>query len=134
MDGSPLPSGRDGWSPRGLRCRSEEVGVREKPPGVPRVCVSAELRVCPCRLKENAQRKSCELSLIWGKMRSTACETAFQTALRNRSKEVGGEVSIYGILVKGECMQSSTYFCRRFLLVSCRLLLVTRSRRHQEGF
>ena len=39
----------------------------------------------------------------------------------------GGKVSIYVTLVKGEYMQSSTYFCRR-------LLLVMRSRCHHEGF
>ena len=48
------------------------------------------------------------VSFIWGKMRTAAQETAFQIALRNYSKEVGGKVSIYVILVKGEYMQSST--------------------------
>ena len=43
-------------------------------------------------------------------MRTIARETAFQIALRNCSKEVGGKVSIDVILVKGEYMQSSTYF------------------------
>ena len=54
-------------------------------------------------------------------MRTIAQETAFQIALRKCSKEAGagGEVSayIYMILVKGECMQSSTHFLQRFLLV-----------------
>ena len=63
-----------------------------------------------CRLKKNAQHESCELSFIWGKMRTAAQETAFQIALRNCPKGVGGKVSIYVILVKGEYMQSSTYF------------------------
>ena len=35
-----------------------------------------------------------ELSFIWGKMRTIAWETAFQIALRNCSKEVGGR-SVY---------------------------------------
>ena len=35
-------------------------------------------------------------------MRTIAQEAAFQIALRNCSKEVGGKVSIYVILVKGE--------------------------------
>ena len=47
---------------------------------------------------------------IWGKMRTTARETASQIALRNCSKEAEGEVSIYVILVKGEYMQLSTYY------------------------
>ena len=43
-------------------------------------------------------------------MRTIAWETAFQIALRNCSKEAGGKGSIYVILVKGEYIQSSTYF------------------------
>ena len=43
-------------------------------------------------------------------MRMAVQETAPQIALRNRSKEVVGTDSIYVILVKGEYMQSSTYF------------------------
>ena len=41
-------------------------------------------------------------------MRTIAQETVFQIALRNCSKEVGGKISIYVILVKEEYMQSST--------------------------
>ena len=54
-------------------------------------------------------------------MRSEAQETAPHKALRNCSKEAGaggGRVSVHVILVKGECVQSSTYFSRRFPLVS----------------
>ena len=51
-------------------------------------------------------------------MRTAAWETAPQIALRNGSKEAEGKVSIHVILVTGEYMQSSTYFSRRFLLVS----------------
>ena len=43
---------------------------------------------------------------------------AWERALRNCSKEVGGKVSIYVILVKGEYMQSNIYVSKRFLLVS----------------
>lgn len=47
----------------------------------------------------------CELSSIWGKMISTAWETAFQTGLSNGSKEAGegqyvcdfGERRVHGI-------------------------------------
>ena len=77
--------------------------------------------------KKKAQRESCELSFIWGKMRTIARETAIQIALRNCSKEVGvRKVSIYVILVKEEYMQS---FSRSFLLVTWRLLLVMKSSR-----
>ena len=60
----------------------------------------------------NAQHESCELSFIWGKMRTIAWEIAFQVVLRNCSKEVVGKVKIYVTLVKGKYMKSS-YFCRR---------------------
>ena len=67
---------------------------------------------------KNAQCESCKLRFIWGKMRTIAWETALQIALRNCSKGAGGKVSIYESLGRGEYMQSSTYFSRRFLLVS----------------
>ena len=54
------------------------------------------------------QHESCELSFIWGKMRTIAQETTFQMSLRN-SKEVGGKVSIYVILVKAEYMQPNIF-------------------------
>ena len=38
-------------------------------------------------------------------MRTIAQETAFQRALRNCSKDVGGKVSIYVIFMKGEYMK-----------------------------
>ena len=47
--------------------------------------------------------------LFGGKLRTAAWDTAFQIALINCSKEVGGKVSIYVILLKGEYMQSSSY-------------------------
>ena len=49
-------------------------------------------------------------NFIWDKMRTVVQETAFQIALRNYSKESGGMVCIYVILLKRECMQSSPYF------------------------
>ena len=42
-----------------------------------------------------------------------ACETAFQIALRNFSKEKQGKVSMHVIWVKGKYMQSSTYFLQK---------------------
>ena len=61
-----------------------------------------------CRLKRNAQHESCELSFIWGKMRTTARETETQIALRNCSKEVGGRSVLSVILVKGVCSVKHT--------------------------
>ena len=51
---------------------------------------------------------------IWSNMRTAARETASQIALRNCSKEVGGTISVYVILVKEEYMQSSTFFLEIF--------------------
>ena len=51
-------------------------------------------------------------------MRTIAQEAAFWIALRNCSKEVGGKVSIYVILVKGEVHAAMHTFYRRLLLVS----------------
>ena len=42
-------------------------------------------------------------------MRTAAWEIAPQIVLKNCSKEVAGKESVHVILVKGECMQSSTY-------------------------
>ena len=56
------------------------------------------LDLCFADLKMH-QRESCELSFIWGKMRTIVWETAFQIALRNCSKEVGRGARIYiGVL------------------------------------
>ena len=80
--------------------------------------------------EKNAQRESCKLSFIWGKMRTIAQETAFQIALRNCSKEVGGQPRIHVILVKGEYVQSSTYFLQK---VSASLVKVTVSHEEQTS-
>ena len=47
-------------------------------------------------------------------MRTAAGETASQIALRDCSEEKGGKVRIDVILVKGEYMQSSTFFSSGF--------------------
>lgn len=39
---------------------------------------------------KHAQHVSCELSFIWGEMRTIAWEMASQVALRNSSEEAGG--------------------------------------------
>ena len=52
-------------------------------------------------------------------LRTIAWETASHIALRNCSKEVRGDVSVYVILVKVVLyMQSSTHLGRRLLLVT----------------
>ena len=61
---------------------------------------------------KNAQCESCELSFIWGKMRTIAWETAFQLALRNCFKEVGGR-SVYMNFLKERYMQSSLYILQK---------------------
>ena len=50
-------------------------------------------------------------------MRTAVWETTAQITLKNCSKEAGGKVDIYVILMKAEYVQSSTYFPRSFLLV-----------------
>ena len=63
-------------------------------------------------------------------MRTIARETAFQIALRNCSKEVGGKVIMYVMLVKGEYMQSSTYFLQK---VFASLMKITASHKEQTS-
>ena len=58
-------------------------------------------------------------------MRTVARETAFQIEMKNCPKVEEKGWGRYVILVK-ESMKSSTYFCRRFLLV-------TQSSHHLEG-
>ena len=54
-------------------------------------------------------------------MRTITWETASQITLRNCFREVERKVNIYVILVKGNYMQSSTYFSRSSLLISMKL-------------
>ena len=63
-------------------------------------------------------------------MRTIVRETASHIALRNCSKEVGGKVSIYVILVTGEYIQSGTYFLQK---VSASLVKVTASHKEQTS-
>ena len=53
------------------------------------------------------------IKFLRGKIRTAAWETAPQISLRDCSKEVLGKDNIYVILVKGEYMQSSTYFFQK---------------------
>ncbi|XP_029074962.1 catechol O-methyltransferase isoform X1 [Monodon monoceros] len=77
--------------------------------------------------KKIAQCESSKLSFIWGYMRAAAWETGPPIALRNCSKEVGGEGQYVCDFGEGgvhaiECI----FFCQMFLLV-------TRSSHHHEG-
>ena len=66
-------------------------------------------------------------SLIWGKMKTVAWDTAFQIALRNCSRKAAGKTSIYVIWVKGQYLQSGTYILQK---VSASLVKV--NARHEE--
>ena len=44
-----------------------------------------------CQLKKDVQLESCELSFIWGQMRTAAQEAASHIALRDYSKAAVGE-------------------------------------------
>ena len=65
-----------------------------------------------CVNLKNAQREGCELSFIWGKMRTIAQQTAFQIALRNCSREVAGRSVLYMMLVEGGCAVKHTCWQR----------------------
>ena len=57
-------------------------------------CSLSSFHLSLVHLKKKAQLESCELSFIWGKMRTAAWETAPKIALRNCSKEAGGGKSL----------------------------------------
>ena len=80
------------------------------------------LEGCVCVLwdEKNAERESCELSFIWGKMKTISLGDSL-SALRNCSEEVSGGSQYICGFGEGAYRQSSTHFGRR-------LLLVTRSR------
>ena len=64
--------------------------------------------------KKDAQCESRELSFIWGKMKTTAQETAPQIALRDCSKEVVGGRSIYKISEEEEFSAIKCLLYERF--------------------
>jgi len=67
-------------------------------------------------------------------MKTIVQETEPQVALRNCSKEAGGTVNIYVILVKGEYMQTSTRLSQKAPTRLVKSLLVMKSSHHHEGF
>ena len=74
-----------------------------------------------------------ELNFIWSNMMTATWETAPQVTLRNCHKDLRGK-RIYVILVKGECMQSSTNILEKVFASLMKLLLVMRNSHYHEGF
>ena len=70
-----------------------------------------------CRLKKDAQLESCELSFIWGKMRTAAWVAASQIALRDCSKAAVGEGHCVRFWWRGTSIPLGTHFIKGFLLV-----------------
>ena len=70
-----------------------------------------------CRLKKDAQLESCELSFIWGKIRTAAWEAASQIALRDCSKAAVGEGHCVRFRWSGSSIPLGTHFIKGFLLV-----------------
>ena len=81
---------------------------------------------CHCGLKKDVQVESCELSFIWGKMRTAALEAASQIALRDCSKAEVGVSQYIRFWWSGGSIPWSTQFTTGFLLVM-------RVWCHQEG-
>ena len=89
------------------------------------ICLSQLMRKCRIFLvtlcfekwtlsgKTDAQFERCQLSFIWGKMRTAAQETASQRTLRNCSKQTVGEGQ-YVTLVKGEFSAIKHLLYKRF--------------------
>ena len=59
-------------------------------------CVLAFICEKETSTKKDAQLESCELSFIWGKMRTAARKAASQIALTDCSKVVVGDINIQG--------------------------------------
>ena len=64
--------------------------------------------------KKDAQLESCELSFIWGKMRTASREAAPQIALTDCSKEAVGRRSKYKVLVKADYNNIKHSLYKRF--------------------
>ena len=77
---------------------------------------------------KNTQHESCELSFIWGIMRTIALEAAFQITLRNCSEEVGWKVNMCVILVKWTTCYQANIILQK---VAASLMKVTASHKEQ---
>ena len=80
----------------------------------------------PCQLKKKAPCELCKLSLIWGKLGTICLGESISDSSEKRLPRGAGKVSIDVILVKGEYVQSSTYFCRKFLLVTRSIITIVK--------
>ena len=69
--------------------------------------------------KKGTQQESCELSFIWGKMRTAAQETAPRMALRPLQRGSGGR-PVQKILVKGEFSAIKHSFYKSLMLITRR--------------
>ena len=82
-------------------------------------CERAGSVLCPStKKKKDIQLENCELSFIWGKMRTEAEEMAPLVALRDRSKEAVEEGQYIRFGGRRSSVQSSTYFTKGFPLVT----------------
>ena len=102
--------------------------------GAPRDLFAAPVLFSSCWLKKKEQRQSWELSVIWGKMKTTAWETTPQVALRNCSKEVGGEGQyIWDFGGGGNTCNQARIFPKASTSLM-KLLLVARNSRCHDGY
>lgn len=76
--------------------------------------------------EKNVLHESCQLSLMWGKMRTVGWGTASQKALGNCSAGVEGKVNIILIYdFSGEgSVQSSMHFGRGWLVTRSRQVVI----------
>ena len=77
---------------------------------------------------KNTQHESCDVSFIWGIMRTIVWEAAFQITLRNCSEEVGWKVSMCVILVKWTTCYQANIILQK---VAASLIKVTFSHKEQ---
>ena len=84
-------------------------------------------------LKKSTRHESCKLSFVWGKIRIVAQEIAPQIALRDCSKEAGGERSEYMIFGEGRVHATKRVFLQKVSTSLVKPLLVTRNSHHHEG-
>ena len=67
--------------------------------------------------KKTAQLESCELSFIWGKMRTAALGGSISDSSERLLQRGSGGRSVYNVLVKGVFNTMKHSFYKRFLLV-----------------
>ena len=78
--------------------------------------VTLDLGWWNCQLKKDVQLGSCELSFIWGEMRTAAQDAASQIALRDCSKATVRKNQYIKFWWGGSSIPWSTQFTKDFLL------------------